>query len=190
MSHFCFLRHVSRGRGSNSATVEVRTDGPCQVPQPILPVKQQSKILFHHPTPHRTNGDWSKTQMNESNHDALILAAVAARKNAYATYSEFSVGAALLAADGRIFTGCNVENVSYGLAMCAERVAIGNAVAHGCQSFEAIAIATEGAVSPCGACLQVLAEFCQQLDVLMTDENGQNVRRTTLQALLPDRFAG
>jgi len=129
-------------------------------------------------------------QMNDSSHDALILAAVEARKKAYASYSNFAVGAALLTTDGKIFVGCNVENVSYGLTMCAERVAIGNAVAQGCQSFETIAIATERAVSPCGACLQVLAEFCQQLDVLMTDENGQNVRRTTLQALLPDRFAG
>ena len=128
--------------------------------------------------------------MNESNHDALIPAAVAARKHAYATYSDFSVGAALLATDGRIFIGCNVENASYGLTMCAERVAIGSAVAQGCRSFEAIAIATEGAVSPCGACLQVLAEFCEQLNVLITDEDGQNVRRSTLQAMLPDRFAG
>jgi cytidine deaminase len=126
--------------------------------------------------------------MNESNHDTLIRAAVAARKNAYASYSKFFVGAALVTTDGRIFTGCNVENVSLGLTMCAERVAIGNAVANGCQSFEAIAIATEGAVSPCGACLQVLAEFCQQLEILMTDEDGQNVRRMTLPAMLPDRF--
>ena len=128
--------------------------------------------------------------MNESNHNALILAAVAARKNAYAAYSHFAVGAALLATDGRIFSGCNVENISYGLTLCAERVAIGNAVAEGCQSFEVIAIATKGAVSPCGACLQVLAEFCEQMTIVMTDEDGQNVRTITLQAMLPDRFAG
>jgi len=128
--------------------------------------------------------------MNESNHDALILAAVASQKNAYAAYSHFAVGAALLATDGRIFTGCNVENISYGLTMCAERVAIGNAVAQGYQSFEAIAIATEGAASPCGACLQVLAEFCDQMTVVMTDEDGHNVRTVTLQAMLPDRFSG
>ncbi|MDP6556529.1 MAG: cytidine deaminase [Pirellulaceae bacterium] len=143
-----------------------------------------------HQTLNRTNGLMPMTQMNESDHSALILAAVAARKNAYATYSCFPVGAALLATDGRVFTGCNVENVSYGLTMCAERVAIGNAVAHGCQSFQAIAIATEGAASPCGACLQVLAEFCEQVTIVMTDKDGQSVRTVTLQAMLPDRFAG
>jgi len=129
-------------------------------------------------------------QMNDSSHDALILAAVEARKKAYASYSNFAVGAALLTTDGKIFVGCNVENVSYGLTMCAERVAIGNAVAQGCQSFETITIATEHAVSPCGACLQVLAEFCEQLNILLTDEDGHNVRKITLQAMLPDRFAG
>jgi len=128
--------------------------------------------------------------MNEPNHEALILAAVAARKNAYASYSDFAVGAALLTPDGRILTGCNVENISYGLTMCAERVAIGNAVAQGCRSFETMAIASVRAVSPCGACLQVLAEFCEQLNILMCDEDGHNARTVTLQAMLPDRFSG
>lgn len=127
--------------------------------------------------------------MTESNIDALILAAVAARKNAYAPYSSFAVGAALLAADGSIFRGCNVENASYGLTVCAERVAIGGAVAQGHQSFEAIAIAADGAVSPCGACRQVLTEFGQQLTIVMCDADGENIRTSTLDDMLPDRFS-
>ena len=92
---------------------------------------------------------------------SLISAAISARLEAYAPYSGFQVGAALLAKDGRIFTGCNVENLSYGLTICAERNAIFAAVAAGVRVFEAIAIVadTREPVSPCGACRQVMAEF-------------------------------
>lgn len=91
----------------------------------------------------------------------LVGAAWEARNSAYAPYSNFAVGAALLAADGRIFVGCNVENISYGLTNCAERVAIGAAVAAGVREFVAVAVVADTAVpiSPCGACRQVLAEF-------------------------------
>ncbi|MEX1115084.1 MAG: cytidine deaminase [Akkermansiaceae bacterium] len=93
--------------------------------------------------------------------NTLVEAAWQARENAYAPYSNFHVGAALLAADGRIFSGCNVENISYGLTNCAERVAMGAAVAAGVREFMAVAVVADTAVpiSPCGACRQVLAEF-------------------------------
>lgn len=93
--------------------------------------------------------------------DALLDEAWKARDRAYAPYSKFHVGAALLGADGRIFSGCNVENISYGLTNCAERVAIGAAVAAGVRDFVAVAVVADTTVpiSPCGACRQVLAEF-------------------------------
>lgn len=93
--------------------------------------------------------------------DALLEVAWEARERAHAPYSRFLVGAALLAKDGRIFPGCNVENLSYGLTNCAERVAIGSAVAAGAREFLAIAVVadTRVPISPCGACRQVLAEF-------------------------------
>src|SRR5688572_5488525 len=95
------------------------------------------------------------------NWDVLVGAAWAVRLHAYAPYSKFQVGAALMAEDGRIFTGCNVENLSYSLTICAERVAIGAAIAAGVRKFLAVAIVADTAVpiSPCGACRQVLAEF-------------------------------
>jgi cytidine deaminase len=93
--------------------------------------------------------------------DALVEAAWEVREKAHAPYSQFKVGAALLSKDGRVFTGCNVENLSYGLTICAERVAIGSAVAAGVTEFQTVAVVadTDVPISPCGACRQVMAEF-------------------------------
>ena len=120
--------------------------------------------------------------------EELLAAARDVRLRAYAPYSKFAVGAALLCDDGTIVAGCNVENASYGLTMCAERNALFAAVAGGRRQFLAIAVAgPEGvATAPCGACRQVLAEFGPALRVLHTTARG--VAGTTIGALLPDAF--
>ena len=97
-----------------------------------------------------------------------------AQKMAYAPYSGFAVGAALLAADGAIYAGCNVENASYGLTICAERNAIAHAVSCGAKQFTAVAVVTENGVTPCGACRQVLAEFGPRMTVIVADTRGQS----------------
>jgi cytidine deaminase len=115
----------------------------------------------------------------------LIDAAIKARLAAYAPYSNFQVGAALLCENGDIFTGCNVENLSYGLTICAERNAMFAAVAAGQQKFQAIAIAadTDKAISPCGACRQVMCEF-GDFPVLLANLRGEVVE-STVGELLP-----
>jgi len=119
----------------------------------------------------------------------LIAAACEARHRAYAPYSKFQVGAALLTKDGRTFTGCNVENASYGLTLCAERVAVGNAIAAGSKDFAALAIATSGGSTPCGACRQVLAEFCDDLPILLINvDQLDEVNHLTLGDLFPAKF--
>ncbi|MGB0775180.1 MAG: cytidine deaminase [Akkermansiaceae bacterium] len=119
---------------------------------------------------------------------SLIAAAVAARNSAYAPYSKFQVGAALLTESGEVFSGCNVENASYGLTNCAERTAVFKAVSEGHTKFTAIAISVPGAGSPCGACRQVLNEFNPQLKVIITDGAGNNIRETSVDELLPEAF--
>ncbi len=114
----------------------------------------------------------------------LVEAAQGARAAAYAPYSHFAVGAALLAADGTIYTGCNVENASFGLTICAERNAIAHAVAQGARQFPAIAVVTENGVTPCGACRQVLAEFNREMLVILANTAGQR-RAYRLPELLP-----
>lgn len=93
------------------------------------------------------------------NYDELVKQAAAARERAYAPYSNYAVGAALLGKSGRVYTGCNVENASYGLTVCAERTAILKAVSEGEREFQGIAVVTSNGGSPCGACRQVLFEF-------------------------------
>jgi cytidine deaminase len=120
----------------------------------------------------------------------LLAAAVEARDRAYAPYSRFRVGAAVLTADGQVFTGSNTENASYGLSMCAERVAVYHAIAQGARQFVAVAVTGPDGVltMPCGACRQVLHEFGPAMQVIFPD-NGR-LRAVPLAALLPEAFSG
>ena len=119
----------------------------------------------------------------------LIQSARFAAARAYEPYSRFRVGAALLGSDGVIYSGCNVENASYGLTICAERAAVFAAIAGGCKNFDALVIytPTPQPQSPCGACRQVLAEFCPKLQIIsVCDGSGQ--LNLSLEELLPHRF--
>lgn len=120
----------------------------------------------------------------------LAARARVARERAYAPYSRFLVGAALEAGDGRVFSGCNVENASYPVGTCAERVALGHAVVAGARAFSRIAIVTSGAMPapPCGMCRQALAEFGRDLDVMSVGTNGESVI-WRLRDLLPANFS-
>jgi cytidine deaminase len=122
--------------------------------------------------------------------EALIAAARAAQENAYSPYSKVRVGAALVAADGRVFTGCNVENASLGLTQCAERAALSRAVAEGARSFTAVIITSsfDEPLMPCGACRQVLREFAEDLRIVSVGMGGDRSERT-LGELLPEAFA-
>ncbi len=121
--------------------------------------------------------------------ETLIASAIDARTRAYAPYSAFLVGAALLGADGRIYQGCNVENSSYSVTCCAERVALFTAVAAGCREFHAIAVVSNlDMTPPCGVCRQALADFAPELPVILASLDGAH-RITTLDALLPERFS-
>jgi cytidine deaminase len=125
-------------------------------------------------------------------YQGLVDAATSARERAYAPYSGFQVGAALLGESGRVYAGCNVENVSYGLSSCAERNAVFRAVGDGERRFTAIAVVTAAAAPtpPCGACRQVLSEFAAggDMDVVMVTTGGTRKTRR-LSALLPESFS-
>ena len=119
--------------------------------------------------------------------DELVRAARAVREKAYAPYSNYKVGAALLTEDGSIFTGCNVENASYPAGICAERAAVAKAVSEGHRQFVAIAVATINGGVPCGICRQVMNEFAPDLLVILADETGI-ASEATLRELLPRAF--
>ncbi len=106
---------------------------------------------------------------------SLVEAAIEARKNAHAPYSHFLVGAALEAEDGRVFTGSNVENATYGLSVCAERVAVFKAISESARKFRRVAVAadTDVLTPPCGACRQILWEFCGDIEVTLTNLQGK-----------------
>lgn len=124
-------------------------------------------------------------------HARLIELAKGVREQAYAPYSRFLVGAALLGRSGRVYTGCNVENASYPAGICAERCAVAKAVSEGEREFSAIAVVgdTEGPCAPCGICRQVLAEFGPDIQVIMANLKG-NVKVVAAADLLPGAFTG
>ncbi|PYU22577.1 MAG: cytidine deaminase [Acidobacteria bacterium] len=127
--------------------------------------------------------------MTDEERAILIGAASRARQHAHAPYSHFRVGAALRANSGRIFTGCNVENSTFGLTLCAERVAVFKALSEGERGFDAVAVVadTERLTPPCGACRQILWEFCRDSEVILSNFRGQIIVRR-MSDLLPDAF--
>ena len=128
--------------------------------------------------------------MKEPGRASLIAAAKAAAARAYAPYSRFKVGAALLTKSGKVFTGSNVENASYGLSVCAERVAIFKAVADGEREFDTLVVYSSARTltAPCGACRQVMTEFAPKLRVILANRSGRT-RTYRLEQLLPVRFS-
>ena len=129
-------------------------------------------------------------QLTPELEEQLVRAAWEARRNAYAPYSRFHVGAAVLAEDGRIYTGCNVENAAFGATLCAERVAVGQAVVAGQRRLLAVAVVAESSspTTPCGTCRQVLSEFASEMVVVV--DNGRERWRFPLERLLPEAFTG
>ena len=127
--------------------------------------------------------------MQQRHVEELIQAALEVRKQAHAPFSHFLVGAALLDADGKIHTGCNVENATYGLTVCAERVAVFKAISEGARKFTAIAIAadSDSLTPPCGACRQILWEFCGDIPVTLVNLRGAS-ETLQLKALFPRAF--
>ena len=123
--------------------------------------------------------------------DELIARATAARDNAVAPYSNFKVGCAIETADGRIFTGCNIENATYGLTVCAERVALWKALSEGAREFRQLAMVSAAAsfTPPCGACRQLLWEYCGDLPIITQTLDGE-IRQFRLAELLPNPFDG
>jgi cytidine deaminase len=121
--------------------------------------------------------------------DSLLSAALAVRAHAFAPYSKFQVGAALEDSDGRIHTGCNVENATYGLTVCAERVAVFKAISEGVRKFRRIAISadTDTLTPPCGACRQILWEFCGDIEIILVNPRGKT-ETYQLKDLFPKPF--
>ena len=118
----------------------------------------------------------------------LMAAATEARRHAYAPYSKYPVGAAILTASGSVHAGANVENAAFPSGMCAERVAIFDAIARGERDVRAVVVVTENGGAPCGACRQVLAEFGPAAEIILVDGTGQISLRTTLRDMLPRAF--
>jgi cytidine deaminase len=129
-------------------------------------------------------------KITDETRNNLIQSALEARQWAYAPYSHYKVGAALLTASGRVYDGVNVENAAYPNGICAERVAVFKAVSEGEREFSAIAVVTSNGGSPCGACRQVLSEFGLDTLVYLANEEGEIRQETTVAELLPGAFGG
>lgn len=134
--------------------------------------------------------------INLSEQKMLTEAALKAREKSYSPYSHFAVGAALLSADGKVFTGCNIESASYSATVCAERTAVFKAVSEGCRDFSAAAIVggpagepVSGFCPPCGICRQVFAEFCDPDSFEIVLSNGSSIQNFLLRELLPHSFS-
>lgn len=126
--------------------------------------------------------------MNKTTIENLIMKSVAAKKNAYSPYSKYKVGAAVLTKSGNIYTGCNFENASFGAGVCAERIAIGNAISNGEKDFVAICVSgNTSEITPCGICRQSLAEF-GNITIICCDETGKEYTTYQLNDLLPYAF--
>jgi cytidine deaminase len=127
--------------------------------------------------------------MTDSVTDELTSAAIAARANAFAPFSKFQVGAAVEDADGRIHTGCNIENATYGLTLCAERVAVFKAISEGVRKFRRVAVAADTGIltPPCGACRQILWEFCGDIEITLVNLHGKT-ETYRLKDLFPKPF--
>jgi cytidine deaminase len=121
--------------------------------------------------------------------DPLLAAALTAREHAFAPFSKFKVGAAVEGLDGRIHTGCNVENATYGLTMCAERVAVFKGISEGARRFKRVAVAADSRrlTPPCGACRQILWEFCGDVEIVLLNPHGK-IETHRLKDLLPKPF--
>ena len=126
--------------------------------------------------------------LSKARREELLAAAKKAQASAYAPYSNYQVGAALLTSSGTIYQGSNVENAAYPDSICAERVAVFKAVSEGHRDFEAIAVVTRDGGTPCGSCRQVLAEFSPSALVIIANQNGEVVRESTVADLLPGAF--
>jgi cytidine deaminase len=130
----------------------------------------------------------TKPEEDSERRSRLVERARAARTNAYAPYSHYAVGAALETASGKVYTGANVENASYPVGLCAERVALFSAVAEGERTFRSLALVTAEGAAPCGACRQALAEFGLGLVVILAESEGRISQVITLEKLLPLAF--
>jgi cytidine deaminase len=126
--------------------------------------------------------------LSSEDREKLIAAALKARAQAYAPYSHYAVGAALITRSGRVYAGCNIENAAYPTTICAERVAVFTAVAEGERDIDTIVVATVNGGSPCGSCRQVLAEFGLHTQVICVDETGRVTLENDLGSLLPGAF--
>ena len=133
--------------------------------------------------------EWVKNMLTNETRQTLVQTALDAWHRAYAPYSEYAVGAALLTRSGKIFTGVNVENAVYPLTICAERGAVVKAVSEGETAFTAIAVVTKNGGTPCGSCRQVLAEFGLETIVLIANLDGVVLLETTVADLLPHAFS-